>query len=144
MGVLTDFVVMDRLDAQRVCESDCPCRDFAGMDAKGIDTVKLGTLYAVLTGKEFDPLFMMGGSLCSGGEEGPWVFEVPTDLVRRLVDLTAKQLQSVAAKWAATEEFSPKYDHWPAEAVRQILEELAALCTRAVSEKKEVLMWMCL
>ncbi len=145
MGVLTDFVVTNRVDARRVCDSNCPrTKDFDGLDAKGIDKVKMGTLYAILTGKEFDPSFMLDGSLCTGGDEVPWVFAVPTDLVERLAGLTAKQMYSVAATWAATEEFSPKYDNWPAEAVRQILEELVGLCRRALAEKKDVLMWMCL
>jgi hypothetical protein len=42
MDVLTDFVVADCADAQRVCDSACPSQDYAGLDAKGIDTVKLG------------------------------------------------------------------------------------------------------
>src|SRR3954469_8106971 len=103
MGVLTDFVVADRGDAQRVCDSSCPSRDFAGLDAKGIDTVKLGTLYAVLTGGKFDPSFV-GDSLCSGGEDGPWVFEVPPAPVQRLAALTPRQLTAAGKKWAATEE----------------------------------------
>ena len=86
MGVLTDFVVADRNDARRVCDASCPSRDFAGQDAKGIDTVKLGKLYAVLMGGEYDPSFI-SEPLCAGGDEGPWVFEVPLDLVRRLASL---------------------------------------------------------
>jgi hypothetical protein len=144
MGVLTDFVVADREDAQRVCDSDCPSQDFAGLDAKGIDTVKLGTLYAILTGGEFDPSFMDRASLCSGGEEGPWVFEVPADLVQRLARLNARQLLSVAAQWAATEEFSARFDNWPGDAVRQVLEDLAGLCRRAAEDGKAVQMWMSL
>jgi hypothetical protein len=143
VGVLTDFVVTDLGNAQRVCDSDCPSQEFAGLDAKGIDTVKLGTLNALLVGGEFDPAFM-NGLLCSGGEDGPWVIEVPPDLVRRLAALTAEQLGSVGEKWAATEEFSPKYDNWQAEAVQQVLRELASLCTQATDEGKAVLMWMCL
>ena len=143
MGVLTDFVVADRTDAQRVCDSDCPSRDFAGLDAKGIDPVKLGTLHAVLAGGDFDPS-SLGDMLCSGGEDGPWVSEVPPDLVRRLAALTPRQLAAAGKKWAATEEFSPKCDDWPAEAVQQVLSDLAALCKRAVGEGKAVLMWMCL
>jgi hypothetical protein len=143
MGVLTDFVVADRADAQRVCDSDCPSQDFAGLDAKGIDTVKLSTLHAILTGGEFDASFM-GDTLCSGGEDGPWVFEVPADLAQRLAKLGARQLRSVGAEWDATEEFSPKYDNWPAEAVQQVLRDLAALRRRAAGEGKAVLMWMCL
>ena len=48
MGVLTDIVVVDRKHARRVLKSACPSRDFGGLDAKGIDTVKLGTLHAAL------------------------------------------------------------------------------------------------
>lgn len=59
---LTDFVVADRKDAQKVCNSACPSRDFNGMDAKGIDPVKLGTLYAVLTDTEYDASFASGTS----------------------------------------------------------------------------------
>jgi hypothetical protein len=143
MGVLTDFVVVDRLDAQRVCDSMCPSRDFAGMDAKGIDTVKLGTLHSVLTGDKFNPSFI-SETVCSGGDEGPWVFEVPPDLVHRVAKLDAPQVALVGKKWAATEEFSSKYSNWPVEAVQQMLQELVTLCNRAVDEGKAVLMWMCL
>jgi hypothetical protein len=86
----------------------------------------------------------MSDILCSGGAEGPWVFEVPAEMVHRLAKLNAKQLQAAGKKWAATEEFSPQYDNWTAEAVQQVLRELAALCKRADGEGKAVLMWMCL
>jgi hypothetical protein len=96
MGVLTDFVVADCADAQRVCNSDCPSQDFVGLDAKGVDTVKLGALHAVLTGGQFDPLFM-ANAVCTGGEDGPWVIEVPNDMVQRLAALDAQQLRSAGA-----------------------------------------------
>jgi hypothetical protein len=67
MGVLTDFVAIDRSEAQRVCDSLCPSQDFAGIDAKGIDPVKLGALYALLTGTAFDPAFMGDDSLLAEG-----------------------------------------------------------------------------
>src|SRR5262249_37203993 len=113
-------------------------------EAKGIDPVKLGTLYAVLTETEFDPAFISGQPLASGGDEGPWVVEVPSDLVQRLAKLDAKQLAAVAARWAKTEEFSPQYDELPHEAVHELLVGLAKLCTSAVTARKSVLMWMSL
>jgi hypothetical protein len=143
MGVLTDFVVIDRRDAPLVCASTCPSREFNGLDAKGIDTVKLGKLYAILVGGKYDPSFI-SEPLCDGGDEGPWVFEVPPDLMQQLADLTPRQLTEAGRKWAAVEEFSPRYDNWPAERVQQVLGDLAALCKRAVGEGKAVLMWMCL
>ncbi|MBO0698606.1 MAG: hypothetical protein J2P46_09440 [Zavarzinella sp.] len=143
MGVLTDFVVVDHKHARRVLKSACPSRDFGGLDAKGIDTVKLGTLHAVLVGGEYDPSFMTD-CLHSGGVEGPWVFEVPDDLVQRLAQLSPRQLVAAGKKWAVTEEFSPKFENWPAEAVQQVLGDLADLCRRAAAEGKPVLMWMSL
>jgi hypothetical protein len=145
MGVLTDFVVASPKDAKRVGKSSCPSKDFKGLDAKGIDTVKLGTLYAILTGAEFDPSFMSEDALrFAASEEGPWVFEVPSDLVKLLAELNDKELKSVAAKWAKTEEFSPKHDNWPAAAVKQMLTDFVALSKQAVAERRAVLMWMCL
>jgi hypothetical protein len=143
MGVLTDVVVADRRDARRVLKSDCPSRDFGGLDAKGLDPVKLGTLHAILTGGGYEPGFM-SDTLCAGGRDGPWVYEVPADLVQQLATLTPRRRAAVGKEWAATEEFSPEFDDWPAGAVQQVLRELAALCKRAVDEDKAVLVWMCL
>lgn len=141
---LTDFVVANRADAQLVCDSTCPSEEFLGMDAKGIDTVKLGTLNAILTGTEFDPQFVSRDELATGGEDGPWVFEVPTDFVHRLAVLDAEQLRAAAVQWAKTEEFSSEYCNWSPEEVHQMLQDLTRLSVRAVAERKSVLMWMSL
>ena len=141
---LTDFVIADRKDAQQVCDAECPNEEFNGMTAKGIDPVKLGTLYAILTDTEYDPNRATCEPLCDGGEEGPWVIGVPNDLVQRLAELDAKQIDNAARKWANTEEFSSKYHNWPSEAVRGVLSDLAKLCAKAAAAKKSVLMWMSL
>lgn len=142
MGALTDFVVADRGDARHVCDSPNPSREFGGLDGKGIDTVKLGLLHALLRGGEFDRA--IHEPVCDGGPEGPWVFEVPPDLVRRLAGFTPAELAEAGRKWAAVVVFSPRYDNWPAGRVQQQLGDLAALCRRAAGEGKPVLMWMCL
>jgi len=90
-----------------------------------------------------NPTFI-SDSLCDGGEDGPWVFEVPPDLVQRLASLAPHQLAEASVKWAATDEFSPRYSKWPTEAVQQVLSNLTALCKQAVGDGKAVLMWMCL
>jgi hypothetical protein len=144
MGVLTDFVVTSRSEIQRVCDSDNPSKEFAGLEAKGIDTVKLGTLHAILVRTEFDPSFMNGDPLASGGDDGPWVVELPADLVQRLAALDAKQIGDAAAKWGKTEEFSPQYDNWPPEEVHEILKGIANLCAKAIAARKSVLIWMAL
>jgi hypothetical protein len=145
MGLLTDFVVADPTDAPRVGASHCPSRDFAGVAAKGIDTVKLSKLHSALTCRPFDPTFMGNDALrFAAWEGGPWVFEMPTDLVRWLAQLGPEELPPVAAAWSKIEEFSPRYDNWPAGAVQEVLSEIAALCRKAATENKVVFLWMCL
>ena len=146
MGVLTDFVVANPADAERVGSSAGPGRDFGGMEAKGIDIVKLGRLHAILAGEPYDLSFHGPSSALryAVGDEGPWVFEVPSNLVERLAGLNAGDLHSVAIAWAQTEEFSSKYGRWSPEAVHAVLGEFASLCHRAVAERKAILMWMCL
>ena len=145
MGVLTDFVVAAPEDARRIGESTCPSREFNGLDAKGIDTVKLGTLYAILTGTPVSPAFMHGKFfLYSCSDEGPWVMLVPPDLVHRLAALRSDEIAEAATAWAATEEFLPKYGKWPPGAVGDVLQRLAGLCRQATTEGKSLLMWMCL
>jgi hypothetical protein len=145
MGVLTDFVVAAPEDARRIAESICPSREFNGLDAKGIDTVKLGTLYAILTGTPASPKFMGGKSLLhSHSDEGPWVMLVPPELVKRLAAVAIGEIPEVASRWAATNEFFPKYDNWTLNAVSEVLKRLADLCRQATAEGKSVLMWMCL
>ncbi len=60
------------------------------------------------------------------------------------VKLKGKELRRVATKWAAIEEFSPRFDNWPADAGLQMLESLVTLAQRAISERKSLLMWMSL
>ena len=144
MGVLTDFVVAELGDAKRIGDSMCPSRDFDGIEAKGIDNVKLSTLYAILTGTPVDPGFMGGDFLYSHSDEGPWVLLVPPDLVQRLANLSVDQVSATAGEWGKTEEFSPKYSRWPQEVIEQWLQELARLCRQAIAEKIDVLMWMSL
>jgi hypothetical protein len=141
MGVLTDFVAVPRNQADAVCASPCPSRDFNGTDAKGVDTIKLATLNALLTDSEYSPSFM-NDTVCSGGDEGPWVFEVPSVLVDRLATLRDEDLGSVAGQWATTDEF--QLDEWPLEDVETMLGEVAALCRKAKAAGHAVLMWMSL
>ena len=50
MGVLSDLVVAPVGDAERIGHADAPAAEFGGIDIKGIDSVKFGTLHSILTG----------------------------------------------------------------------------------------------
>jgi len=149
MGVLTDFVAADSSEVERVGKSLNPSEDFSGLDAKGMDGIKLGGLYCILTGTtytiDFVADFMGERSIVyQESEEGPWVHLVPHDLTARVARLSPTDISQVAVRWSKTEEFDPKYFEWPPDAVKQFLVDFAALARQAVSEGKSVLMWVCL
>ena len=139
MGVLTDFVVADCARRNRVCDAACPSGEFPGLDANGIDAVKLGKLYAVLRGTEFNSSFMGGDPLATGGDEGPRVMEVPADLVQRLAKLDTKGVAAAAAKWAKVRGILAQVRQLagPRRSTK-VLEELAKLCSKAVPATRRV------
>ena len=145
MGVLTDFVVADVADAERVGEAHVPSREFDGIDAKGIDQILMAELYATLTGSELDSDFLQNEEsfLYKGPEETRWVQLVPADLVERIAKLSEFEINRVGRDWfAASKEF--RYTGWTSVGATGFLREFQLLCKRAVAEKKSVLMWTCL
>ncbi len=146
MGVLTDFVVAHISDVQKVGESENPSKEFSGIDAQGMDQVKMGTLYAILTQTDYDPAFMLTEEsfLYSVSEDGPWVQLVPEEMVTRLASITESQIPAIASEWGNTEEFQPKYSLGAKEDIVPFLRQIAELSRTALTEKKSVLMWTCL
>ncbi len=53
MGVLTDILVAHRSEAAVVCRSLAPFAEWSGIDAQGIDLVKLGALWCQLSGAPY-------------------------------------------------------------------------------------------
>ncbi len=143
MGVLTDFVVANSSDAKEVADCLDPSGELGGVAAKGIDQVKMGTLYAILTGTEYDPEFMLTDDsfLHTADEDGSWVQLVPPDMVSRLSSLSDSEIPRISKEWGQTEEFDPKYCGWSSEDIESFLQEIAGLSRRARSEGKSVLMW---
>jgi hypothetical protein len=143
MGVLTDLVIADIAQAQSVAASNAPARDFGGLDAKGIDPVKLCQLKALLLAKPYDGSWVSDFRLVAGDkDEGPWVMIVPGDLVAAIAALPDSELHSTAINWHASEEFQA--DRWNAPDVETRLKEIHHLARKASSAGKAVLMWMSL
>ncbi len=146
MGVLTDFVVADVSDAEKVGEADNPSQEFTGIDAKGIDQIKMGKLYAILTRTDHNPEFMAREEsfLYSASEDGPWVQMVPEEMITRLARISESQIPAIADEWGNTEEFEPEYSRLTKEDIATFVHQIAELSRMALSEKKSILMWTCL
>ena len=150
MSILTDFVVADISEAQRIGDSLSPSWQFEGLGEKGIDHVKLATLYTLLTDQPYDPDVLMNEEtlLYIASENGPWVQQVPPDMVSRLANLPESEYSRVAQAWARTEEFDPKFSGLTsAEAItfaEAFIRRFAVLARQSLAENKILMMWTCL
>jgi hypothetical protein len=142
MGILSDLVVAPAADAERIGRAQVPAKEFGGIDIKGIDSVKFGMLHSILTGRSFEELLPEYQPVVTVSDEGPWVFQIPSDLVARLAALAGEDKRAAVSKWAATEEFA--LDRWPASEVAQAFEGIASLARQAVGADHSLFLWMSL
>ncbi|HEV7704566.1 MAG TPA: hypothetical protein VGO46_09750 [Gemmatimonadaceae bacterium] len=136
---MTDLVVAASGDAERIGKSESPAEEFDGIDIKGIDAVKFGTLHSILTGRSFDDLQPEYEPVVSVSDDGPWVVRLPSDFVARLAALTGAEKQAAVSKWAATEEF--ELDGWTESDVTEAFDEIAVLARKAKDAGLSLFLW---
>jgi hypothetical protein len=112
--------------------------DWPAVEFKRLESVKLGTLEAILTSRTYDQIDQdqLHNLLRDGGAQGPWVLSVRPELTKALSDLAPDAAGSVAAAWADTDEFKAR----PADRPRP--EDIAGLTTllgemRALAKQSE-------
>ena len=140
MGALSDLVTAADGDAERIARAESPAEEFGGIDIKGIDSIKFGTLHSILTGRSFEDLSSEYEPVVTVSDDGPWVFRIPPDLVTRLATLAGEAKQHAVSKWAATEEFA--LERWTATDVAQAFDEIASLARRAQEGGQALFLWM--
>jgi hypothetical protein len=137
--LVTDLVVADPRDARAVAEDASPRARWSGLDAKGVDQVRLATLWALLAGREYrDELVLEFVPLHEVSGDGPWVFRVPDALVALLAGVDEAGAARAAPAWAATDELA--LDGWDAEGAAALIAGLRDLAHGARAGGKPVLM----
>jgi hypothetical protein len=142
MGVLSDLVVVPADEAERVAQAEVPSQTFGGIDIKGVDSVKFGTLHSILTGQSFEELLPLYEPVVTVSDDGPWVFQIPPDLVTRLAALDDAGMAGVARQWAATEEFV--LVGWAEGEVASVVSAISSLSKRAIESGQALFLWMSL
>lgn len=147
MSLLTDIIIADRSEAAAInAAGGRHHKKWKTLDGKDVDQVKLGTLAQILAGKTLRAknvaAFVADKELHGAPGEGPWVYLVPADFVQSLAALSERDKETVAARWAATEEF--QLDGWAASDVADYLHELVAYARQSQKLGKDLLMWICL
>ena len=138
MGVLTDLIIADKNEAETVANSPTPWSEWKGFDAKGHNEITLGTLDCILRGADFSQAHLIDFPfLATASDEGPWVFEVPNELLLGLTRLDNYQITAIAAKWLETEEM----DSATQDYAEDFIKEFQLLAKEAIDQNKPILMW---
>lgn len=131
------LVLAKREEAARVAAAEHPAREFDGVEASGLDPVKLAGLQAALTGHDEVPPHNAVLHEESD-DEGPWVFEVSPPVVTELARLAPAEVAEAAALWMR--DIDLQFDHWTLEEATRVTRALATLAARAKAEGKTVML----
>jgi len=136
MSILTEIFVSSPADAQRY-ESLQPKRSggpFELVQFKGLTNLEFGTLWAIITGEEFD--FDQHALESIAPPKETWLLRFPTSFVQELAALTTARIEEVAAAWADTEELQ-----WDPSEAQEVIVELVRLAKLAISPSKGLFFW---
>ncbi|MDK9723711.1 MAG: hypothetical protein OEL88_02400 [Sterolibacteriaceae bacterium MAG5] len=140
MGILTNIVAAEDDEIEAVGESLRPVDEWSGIEKRDIDTGKIVTLHALLTGDIFDDAAACYEPVYVSEAEGAVVLRLADEVTMRLAELDEEALAAVAAELTATEEFEDA--GWEEEAIADMLDELAELARLAESQGQALLVWM--
>jgi len=145
--MLIDLIAATAEEAEAIMSTPGHANVWPTLEARTVDQIKLASLAFILEGKppenEAVTAYVKGfRKLANGGEEGPWIDLVPSDLVEGLALLSDDQIAAAAKAWASTE--AAKRDRWNAKDVEPLLRELSAFAGSARAQQREVLLWACL
>ena len=142
MGVLTDIFAATDAEASAVSPDDVPIQIFPGVEAKGLDPVKFGTLQHILIGTDVQEAIRQHELVREVSEEGPWITRVPQQLYDAIAAMNGDHVREVADKWSQTEEF--QLDRWSKADVEDVLTRLIQLAKDARGNGKRLFVWTCL
>jgi hypothetical protein len=140
MGIVTNIVAAEDHEIEAIGESLHPVDEWSGIEMRDLDTVKIATLHALLTGDLFDDAIARYEPVYVSAVEGALVLRLADEVTERLIELDEEPLDQVAAELAATEEFES--EDWDQEAIAAMLAELADLARLADSQGQALFVWM--
>lgn len=140
MAILTQFIAAEDDEVEAIGESLNPVDEWSGLQMRDVDTAKIATLHALLTGDLFDDAVARYEPVYVSQAEGALVLRLADELAERLAALEDDVLDDVAAELSASEEF--EYAGWESEAIAALLADLADLARLAEAQGQALLVWM--
>ena len=138
--MITDFFVAERSDAAAIAANPSAFRP--ALCVKRLDNTVLADLWAAISSSAETASLQGEDYLLFNGDGGPWVFELPDDLVNGLAELPDDRLDSVCSGWAAGEEM--QYFGISPGDLRRPLGDLRLVAGEAQRANKRLLLMMSL
>jgi hypothetical protein len=140
MGILTDFFVADAAQALALAV-DGPGSEVPAVMAKSVDSVKLATLYRLVTGGH-PVIDEVEAPIATDLEDGPWLTVISDRVTVALGQLPDHRIDEVADAWTATDEW--RADRAAREDIRVLLRDLRDLARQAEPPARRLYLWTCL
>jgi len=143
MGVLNHLLVADAAEADAIAVSNEPSQNWDGFFCKGLDRIKLATLWALIEAGSADDKLeqrLVAIRTIPEGDQGPWVDIVPPKMLASLASIAAMEedeKQSLAERWAETNEL----EGWEASEVFDLVHSIGDTAESAQLENKTLLIW---
>ena len=113
-----------------------------GLVDSELDLLMLCNLESILTGNDWESVFddVYINPVQDHGPDGPWIYQVSTELLRALKTLSPDNILDCAKEWSQTDEWTLREDT-PIECITTILRELTELAVQADTQGKQVFIW---
>jgi hypothetical protein len=125
MEFATNIVAAEEDEIAAIGESTSPLDEWSGIEAPGIDTVKVATLHCLLTGDSLQAALDLYEPVYVSASETV-VLRIADDMLEKLAALDEDQLENIAGELAATDEFED--EQWDVEDIQAQLTESQGQC----------------
>lgn len=143
MEIAINIVAAGEEEYRDVGDSQSPLDEWSGIQASGLDTVKIATLHSVITGDSLhQALDLYEPVVVNESDDGSEivVLRLADDLLEQLAELDEDALESAASELATTEEFES--EQRDPEDVLELLAALSELAQLAESQGQVLFVWM--
>ncbi|NIS80850.1 MAG: hypothetical protein GTO14_11720 [Anaerolineales bacterium] len=140
MGSLADLILALSSDTPAIVASEYPLASFKGINADGLDPLKLAALHSVFTAEDFNSLLEHYKPIAESSSSGPWLIKFPDELIKVLAELAPHDHASIAAKWASTDPLQE--EGWSEQDAEQFLDRIAYYAQTAFFEDKNLFLWI--
>jgi len=139
MEIVTHILAAEDDELAAIGESTCPLDEWSGIEAPGLDTIKIATLHCLLTGDSLQMALDRYESIYVAASE-TLVLRIADEMLEKLAALDDEALANVAGELVATAVFES--EGWHVEDVLAQLSELAELAQLAESQGQALFVWM--